>query len=119
MALQDFCTRDFEFPEIELAAQIWETSGGQTTITHKYMYVCIYIYMGLICRRKFCHVYRSFPSFILKHGQTEMLQICPVSVRSRSIEITQNWLEIAVPSPFFQKSDWTAVSGLSIGSFWV
>ena len=32
-----------------------------------------------------------------------MLQICPVSVRTRSIELTQNWLDIAVPSPFFKK----------------
>ena len=32
-----------------------------------------------------------------------MLQICPVSVRSRSVEITPNWLEIAVPSPFLNK----------------
>ena len=47
-----------------------------------------------------------FPSFIVNNCQKEMLQICPVSVRSRSIGITQNWLEIAVPSPFFQKSDW-------------
>ena len=61
-----------------------------------------------------------FPSFIAKNGQKEMLQICPVSVRSRSIEITQNWLETAVPSPFFfKKMIGTAVSGLSIGSFWV
>ena len=66
----------------------------------------IYIYgFGAICRRKFCHFYRFFPSFIAKNGQKEMLQICPVSVRSRSIEITQNWLETAVPSPFFQKND--------------
>ena len=40
------------------------------------------------------------------NGKKEMLQICPVSVRSRSIEITQHWLETAVPSPFFEKSDW-------------
>ena len=35
-----------------------------------------------------------------------MLQICPVSVCSWSIEITQNWLEAAVPSLFFKKCDW-------------
>ena len=44
-----------------------------------------------------------FPSFTVKNGQNEMLQICCVSVRSQSIEMTQNWLETAVPSPFFQK----------------
>ena len=84
------------------------------------LYVCIYIYgCGAICRRKVCHFYRSFSNFIAKNGQKEMLLICPVSVCSRSIEITQNWLETAVPSPFFKKVIGTAVSGLYIGSFWV
>ena len=44
-----------------------------------------------------------FPSFIVKNGQKEMLQICPLSVCSWSIEITQNWLETAVPSLFVKK----------------
>ena len=62
--------------------------------------IYIYIYgCGAICRRKFCHFYHSIPNSIVKNGQKEMLQICPVSVRSRSIEITPNWLETAVPSP--------------------
>ena len=83
------------------------------TMDYIYIYIwqmaTIYIYIygcGAICRRKFCHFYRVFPSFKVKNGQKEMLQICPVSVCSRSIEITQNWLETAVPSLFFQKSDW-------------
>ena len=33
--------------------------------------------------------------------------------------VTQNWLEIAVPSPFFKKVIGTAISGLSIRSCWV
>ena len=32
-----------------------------------------------------------------------MLHIGPISVRSRSIEVTQNWLEIAIPGPFWKK----------------
>ena len=34
-----------------------------------------------------------------------------VSVRSRSIEMSQNWLEIAVPSPFSKEVIGTAVLG--------
>ena len=45
----------------------------------------------------------NFSQFYSKNGQKEMLQICPISVPSRSIEMTQNWLEIAVPSPSFLK----------------
>ena len=49
-------------------------------------------------------------------AKIEMLQICPISVRSLSIEMTQNWLEIAVPSPFSKKVTGTVISGLSLGS---
>ena len=51
-------------------------------------------------------IFIVLPQFYSKNGQKEMLQICPVSVCSRSVEITQNWLETAVPSLFFTKSDW-------------
>ena len=93
--------------------RFWQ-NGGQTHNLQKGQKVDklitlqhIYIYgFGAVCRRKKCHFYRFFPSFIVKNGQKEMLQICPVSVCSRSIEITQNWLETAVPSLFFKKSDW-------------
>ena len=84
------------------------------------LYIYIYIYgCGAICRRKFGHFCRFFTSFIAKKGKKEMLQICPVSVHSRSIEITPNWLETAVPNPFSKKVIGTAVSGLSMGSYWV
>ena len=49
-----------------------------------------------------------FPDFIAKNGQKEMLQICPVSVRSRSIEMTQCWLVIG-----------TAISGFFFFYIWV
>ena len=34
-----------------------------------------------------------------------MLEICPISVRPQSVEMTQNWFETAVPSTFFKDSD--------------
>ena len=71
-----------------------------------YIYIYIYMALGPFAAAKNVIFIVFFPSFIVKNGQKEMLQICPVSVCSRSIEITQNWLETAVPSLFFQKSDW-------------
>ena len=48
-----------------------------------------------------------------------MLQICPVSVRSQSVEITKIGLRLQSQALFVKKMIGTAVSGLSIGSFWV
>ena len=67
----------------------------------------IQLAVGPFAAANFAICFVFFPSFIVKKWQTkkEMLQICPISVRSRSIEVTQNWLE-TVPSPFFKESDW-------------
>ena len=61
-------------------------------------------------------MFNVLPSFMVKMAK-EMLQICPIAVRSWSIEMTPNWLETAIPSPFSKKVIGTAISGLCLGSF--
>ena len=55
---------------------------------------------GLVCHRKFCHFWRFFPSFIVKSGQKEMLQICPISLFTFLVKMTQKGPGTAVPSIF-------------------
>ena len=80
------------------------TYAGQVIDPTAYIYIYIWLW-GCLPPQKMSFL-SFFPQFYSKNGQKEMLQICPVSVSSRSIEITQNWLETAVPSLFFKKSDW-------------
>ena len=83
-------------------------------LTLQHIYICIYGWVA-ICRRNFCHFF-VFPKFYSKKWPKKMLQICPVSVRSRSIEMTQNWFEVAIPSFFFKRDDWD--NHLKLFLFW-
>ena len=71
----------------------------------------------VVCRREFCHC-SFFPSFRVKNGKVEMSQICDISVCSWSIEMTQNWPEIAVPSHKI-KGDWDCSLGPFSLFIWV
>ena len=79
----------------------WDRVKNQKKI---YIYICVWLWGHL--PPQFLPFLAFSPSFIVKNGQKEMLQICPVSARSRSIETTQNWLGTAVPSLSFNKCDW-------------
>ena len=60
----------------------------------RYIYIYIYMYgCGLVCRR----------SFIVKSGQKEMLQICPISLFTFLTKIDQKRPETVVPSISLEK----------------
>ena len=79
-------------------------------------YIYIYIYgSGLVCRRKFCHFWHFFPSFIVRNGKFEMLQICPISPFTFLTKIAQKRPGTAVPSNFPKNE----TLGLQSQAFWV
>ena len=96
---------------VSLISCCFMTSWNPKTAHQMRLQAYIYIYLslsiygcGAICRRKCCH-FCFLPQFYSKNGKKEMLHICPISVRSRSIEMTKSffqrkWLGLQT-QPFF------------------
>ena len=78
----------------------------------------MYMAVGSLAAANFT-IFGIFTQFyIVKSGQKEMLQICPISLFTFLTKIDQKRPETAVPSIFLKKRYvGTAVPGLLLGSF--
>ena len=88
--------------EVVLFLTLERPKSGTKTNSPAYIYIWLW---GRLPPQKMPFL-SFFPQFYSKKWPKRDVANLPRLFCSRSIEITQNWLETAVPSLFFQKSDW-------------
>ena len=87
------------------------------------LYICIYIYIYIWLWARLppqiLPFLAFFPQFHSKNGEKEMLQICPISLFTFLVKMTQKGPGTAVPSIFWKKDTGTAVPGGFSWFIWV
>ena len=117
--LPENCFRNFEGiwepQDLREGKGVFEEFRVQTSKI-KSRCVCVYMAVGSFAAANFA-IFGIFPNFIVKNGEKEMLQLCPISLFTFLVKMTQKGPGTAIPSIFWKKDTGTAIPGLFLGSF--